>query len=108
MGFDLLRRKCPAHNRILKVREACPECVDLARKRVRDEYKGEFSRDHERGSYSGPAFWAPLPWSWKPMGLHPDSCPHKRSTAWGSCADCGASAFQKACDRLNAALGYRP
>jgi hypothetical protein len=101
MGLDVFRRKCPAHNRILKLREACPDCVALARTVVRDAYRGEESRDHERG----PPVRGPL--QWFPVGLHPDTCEHRRCTAIGKCYDCGATSRQVVLDRLNLSLGFR-
>jgi hypothetical protein len=34
MGYDVLKRKCGAHNRIIGNRETCPQCADAARKKV--------------------------------------------------------------------------
>src|SRR5262245_48469756 len=100
MGFDVSRKKCGAHNRVLKLLETCPECLELARERVLVKRWGERSRDHERLGAKDEIRVA-----WVPVGLHPDSCKHTRSTPWGRCYDCGASPRDVALDRLHRALG---
>lgn len=81
MGLDALKRKCGAHNRVLTLHETCPECVELARVRVREKYAREPSRDRERS----------LVFGWDPVGYHPDSCPHDGyDPQTRTCWDCKA------------------
>lgn len=86
--MDLFTSKCNrGHNRILKKRETCPDCVARDRERVRESRRCEPQRDRER---------LPPIAEWIPVGFHPDSCDHVRfyDAYTARCNGCGLTAAQ--------------